>query len=299
MWKLKLESRTAAALGLVCGLVLSTLMVIFFFLEDKPEYSAHRIFQYGFNIRNTGNELLQDIEFAVYAPVKRTANQLLLQLDTTHPYELVSDELGNQVLKFRFDNIAPYETRIVRIKVELAFADNSNPLPNVHPGEFLAPEKYIETDEPLLIKRAHQLQAGPPLATARKAYEWVSGYLEYKGYIEEDRGALSAFQSRQGDCTEYMYLFNAMARINGIPARSVGGYVYSESAVFRARDYHNWSEIFIDGRWMIVDPQKKSFFENPSHYIAMRIISAESTALLGNSHRFAYSADPRLAVSML
>lgn len=300
MWKLKLASRHRTSLGLALGLLLCILFAVGgFFLHDKPEYPIRKVFQYGFNIQNTGNELLNDVEFAVYAPVKRTATQSLLDLNASHPYELVSDSLGNQVLRFRFDRIAPYETRIVRVKVELAFTDVSNHFPDLDPKEFLNRERYIETSEPLLIERAGQLRQDTPLSTARKTYEWVSGYLEYKGYIEEDRGALSAFQSRQGDCTEYMYLFNALARINGIPAKSVGGYVYSENAVFKARDYHNWSEIFIDGKWMIVDPQKRSFFENQSYYIAMRIISEESNSLLGNSHRFAYSADPHLHVSML
>lgn len=299
MWKLKLAGRYRT-LGLGFGLPLCILLVVGgFFLYDRPQYPIRKVFQYGFNVQNTGNELLKDVEFSVYAPVKRTATQLLLDLNASHPYELVSDSLGNQVLKFRFDGIAPYETRIVRIKVEMAFADASNHLPDVDPEEFLIRERYIETSEPLLIEMAGQLRQDSPLSTVRKTYEWVSGYLEYKGYIEEDRGALSAFQSRQGDCTEYMYLFNALARINDIPAKSVGGYVYSESAVFKARDYHNWSEIFIDGKWMIVDSQKKSFFENQSYYIAMRIISEESNSLLGNSHRFAFSINPHLRVSML
>lgn len=280
------------------GLILAAFIAVWFFWYKQPGYPVHKIFQYSFNIQNTGNELLQDVEFSVYSPVKRTATQVLLKLNASHPYELSSDALGNQVLRFKFDRIAPYETRIVRIRAELGFSDLSNRLPDVEPEEFLISEKYIETTEPVLIAEAQQLRQDDRLQTVKKIYEWVSGYLEYKDYIEEDKGALYALRNKQGDCTEYMYLFNALTRINGIPSRSIGGYVYAENATFKARDYHNWTEVFLDGRWRIVDPQKRSFFENQAHYIAMRIISEESSALLGNSHRFAYSSSPRLVVRM-
>jgi transglutaminase-like putative cysteine protease len=299
MWRfrsaLKRHSVILIVLGLASGVGIFT--ILYFLWQGQAEYSERRTFQYSFNIQNTGNELLKDAEFFVYSPVQRTANQSLLNLDTTHPYELLTDALGNRILRFRLDYIAPYETRIVRIRAELGISESSNKVPDIDPRQFLAPEKYIEINEPALIAVANRLKRDSSLETARSIYEWVSGYLEYKEYVEEDKGALYALDSKQGDCTEYMYLFNALARINGIPVRSMGGYVYPENATFKSRDYHNWSEAFIDGKWRIVDPQKKSFLENQSHYIAMRIITEESHPLLGNSHRFAYS-DKALAVKM-
>jgi transglutaminase-like putative cysteine protease len=298
MWNPESVTQRRWALIASFGFLLAIFTAAYFFWFKQPGYPARKTFQYSFKIQNTGNELLKDVEFSVYSPVKRTANQILLSLKVSHPYELASDALNNQVLKFKFNHVAPYETRIVRIKAELGFSDISNKLPGVDADEFLLPEKYIEINEPLLIAEAERLQQDDLLHTTRKIYEWVASYLEYKDYIEEDKGALYALQSRQGDCTEYMYLFTALARINGIPSRSVGGYVYTENATFKSRDYHNWTEVFIGGRWKIVDPQKKSFFENQDHYIAMRIIAEESNALLGNSHRFAYSSSPGLVVSM-
>lgn len=82
-----------------------------------------------------------------------------------------------------------------------------------------------------------------------------------------------------------------------IPARGVGGYVYAEDAVAKAPDYHNWAEVYLDGRWQIIDAQKKVFMQDQQNYIAFRIISSVESGLLGTSHRF-LSTNMRLKVSL-
>lgn len=257
--------------------------------RNTDVYPIRKVIQYSFNIQNTASEVLSDVSFSVYAPVEKTATQKLIKFDASHPYEISKDAFMNQVLTFTFDRIAPYETRIIKIRAELALADASNVFLQIKPGQFLGAEKYIEIQAPELIARAESLKRDNQYDTARAIYDWVSNYLEYKEYIEEDRGALYALDQKQGDCTEYMYLFSALARINGIATRSIGGYVYSGNATLSARDYHNWVEVFMDDKWHIVDPQKRVFMTEQSNYIAMRVISEESTGLLGNSHRFSYS----------
>lgn len=58
---------------------------------------------------------------------------------------------------------------------------------------------------------------------------------------------------RRGDCTEYAYLFATLARIIGIPARTVSGLAYSEepSPGFLL---HAWNEVYVDGSWRAMDP---------------------------------------------
>jgi len=67
--------------------------------------------------------------------------------------------------------------------------------------------------------------------------------------------------------------------------------VYNGNATFKQKDYHNWSEVFVDDTWRIVDSQNKIFMTQLSDFIAMRIITPEADALLKNSHQFAYFSE--------
>lgn len=57
------------------------------------------------------------------------------------------------------------------------------------------------------------------------------------------------YLDRTGLCYDYASLYAAMLRSIGVPAKLVKGYASSDPNV-----YHAWTEIFIDGRWMILDP---------------------------------------------
>jgi hypothetical protein len=88
-----------------------------------------------------------------------------------------------------------------------------------------------------------------------------------------------------------MDLFVALCRANGLPARRVGGYICPESAVLKARDYHNWVELYEDGTWQIADPQNNVLMQNEGDYIAMRIIRASQDNPLGTHNRFRFKGE--------
>ena len=94
-----------------------------------------------------------------------------------------------------------------------------------------------------------------------------------------------------------MYLFVALARALGVPARGVGGFVVDGDAVLKSSNYHNWAEFHADGAWRLADPHRKVFADQRSRYIAMRIIGEQEHGPMGNSHRF-LAEDERLEVRM-
>ncbi len=97
--------------------------------------------------------------------------------------------------------------------------------------------------------------------------------------------------NRQGDCTEFMYLFAALCRAREIPARTIGGFVCTGNAVIKPGDYHNWVEFF-DGRfWRLADPQRKRWLKHGSHYIAMRVIAETPGDPLAGFHRFRFNGE--------
>ena len=68
------------------------------------------------------------------------------------------------------------------------------------------------------------------------------------------------FESKTGYCEYYAGTFTILARLAGIPARIVTGYLggsYNELGnfyTFKQEDAHSWSEVLIDNKWIRYDP---------------------------------------------
>ncbi len=285
------------------NLYLITLCLYFVFFETgvdstdagpvlpETSNSVHREIQYSFTLQNKSNHLLNKAEFWTYAPVKETSTQRCLKLEASRPYELILDDMGNQILYFRFENLPPYATKTITIRANLVFSDKPDHVSVQDVHFFLQAEKYIESNNPEISRFSARFRDSKPLTTAENIFQWVSENINYTGYSRNDRGALYALRNRQGDCTEFMYLFVALCRASNIPARGIGGYVYSGEPILNPSGYHNWAEFYEDGIWRTADPQKKVFMQNSSQYIAMKLIGDSVKNPMGDFHRFRFAGD--------
>jgi len=255
-----------------------------------PEgYRIPRRIQYGFTVQNETGQLVEKGQLWTFAPVKLTATQWCEQVDASHPFRLISDRLGNQVLRITLPGMPPYASRIITIRVKLLLAANPNAVEGEDAGVFLHPGLNIESNDPRLVSLAQSLRKGRGNSSPERFFHWITGNIRYDGYAREDRGALQCLNRKAGDCTEQMYLFAALCRVAGIPARGMAGYVCDGDRILRAADYHNWAEFQKDGVWRIADPQQRTFMANPSRYIAMRVLASgadEETNPLAGYHRF-------------
>lgn len=240
--------------------------------DAAPTYPIERNIRYSYRIRNVSGEFLEKAEFWTYAPVSQTPTQRTLDIRSSSAYDLEIDQLGNQRLRYTLENLPPYSTRTITIHVQLGMSDQPNALPLSDAVNFLETEQYIESDSPIIKSLAMQLRSDKPDETVASSYRWVARNLRDEGYVQNDRGALHAMDTKTGDCTEYMYLLMALNRSNGIPTQGIAGFVVEEDAVLRPRDYHNWTVALIDGLWELVDPHKEVFMNNRSDYVAMRLL---------------------------
>jgi transglutaminase-like putative cysteine protease len=255
----------------------------------KPKSAGYTIaknIQYSYTLQNKTNRVIENTEFWAHAPVKQTAHQRCQDLTANYPFQLNTDHYGNQVLHFTFEKLAPYASRIITIKANLMVSPSANPIAAEPEAADLQPEKYIESDHPAIRRVAAKLQESDAIKTINAVFRWVASHVRYSGYAARDRGALYALEQKKGDCTEYMDLFVALCRANGLPARRIGGYISPRNAVLKARDYHNWGEFYVDGAWQIADPQNNVLMQNQDDYIAMRIIRATGDNPLGAYNRF-------------
>ena len=256
-----------------------------------PEYTLQRTVRYSYTLKNDSAKLLLQASFSTYAPVKLTATQRVDKLEASHPYELIVDDNGNQIMRFQVDNLPPYANEIIRITAQLSLAESPNEQRLNDEANYLTAERYIEKEAPEIQTIAKTINMGNRQAIAKQSYQWAADNVQYFSYIRDDRGALYALKNKKGDCTESMYLFSALARANQVPTRGLGGYRMRENGILHTNDYHNWAEFYENNTWWIADPQNKVFAEKASEYIAMRIIHPASTSPLRNTHRFAYAGE--------
>ena len=257
----------------------------------KKAYSIPRQVQYSFTLSNKTNRLIKKVEFWAYAPVKQTSTQLCDNIKSSHPYQMITDDLGNQVLHFTVNDFPPYATKIIQIKARVLLSDKPVPATVRDIKPYLKAEKYIESDDPGLSNAAEKLNSSSRLKTAENIFHWVAGNVQYAGYIKKNRGALYALSHKKGDCTEFMYLFTALCRAVKIPARCIGGYIAKENSILKPGYYHNWAQFYEDGAWRISDPQNKVFMKEDSNYIAMRIIEQKPDNQMLGFNRFRVQGD--------
>ena len=118
--------------------------------------------------------------------------------------------------------------------------------------------KYLKNEENFQVE-SKQLQeaAASILGTTREEivqdiFDFVTFRLDYKIFLEQDRGAKKALVQGEGDCTEYSELMVALCRARGIPARIQMGLVLKKNGEV---GYHNWVEVFFEQfGWVSFDP---------------------------------------------
>lgn len=78
--------------------------------------------------------------------------------------------------------------------------------------------------------------------------------------------ALTAARLGVASCNGKSRLFVALARLNGLPARLVGGIILENS---RKKTSHQWVEVYINEQWVSFDPTNGHFAKRPSHYLKL------------------------------
>jgi len=264
-----------------------------FNLGAVPEgYGTARQVRYSFSIQNKKDTTCDVADFWIYAPVKQTSIQWCRTIETSHPAELIEDELGNQILHFKLADLAPYSVTLIRIKADLLLAETPQSVPAGDREQFLQPSERIESAHPEITKTARRFRGKSANQKAKQIHVWTVSHVKDTGYIRDNRGALYALEQGTGDCTESAQLFTALARASGIPAKVYGGYICTANTKLYPQEYHNWSEFQDDAKWHLSDPNKQRFDKQQTDYIAMHILTESKTENpMGSFTRFRIRGD--------
>lgn len=73
----------------------------------------------------------------------------------------------------------------------------------------------------------------------------------------------ATFSEKKGICYDYAAFMAGILRSFGIPVKLVTGYC----PTYYGDNYHAWNEVFIDGRWILVDPTYDAAFFQAGHRV--------------------------------
>jgi hypothetical protein len=120
------------------------------------------------------------------------------------------------------------------------------------PARYLAPSVTVQSNDPSIRRTAESIVAGAGSDAERVAriVRWMDANVE-KAPLDVF-SALDVLEKRKAECQGHAYLYSALARAAGIPTRIANGLAYSEQ--LEGFLYHSWTESWVDGRWVAIDP---------------------------------------------
>lgn len=171
----------------------------------------------------------------------RTASTMTVEIRGLDQLELPSDGVQTPIAAGRY-----------RLTVPEPPADGATIDPPPEP-EALRADSFVQSDHPRIRRQAEEIVAEEtdPWRRALRIHEWVYTRLEKEAVVSIP-SAIEVLENRRGDCNEHTVLFTALARAVGLPTRMGIGVVWSGE--LEGFYYHAWPEVYLDGRWIWMDP---------------------------------------------
>jgi transglutaminase-like putative cysteine protease len=129
--------------------------------------------------------------------------------------------------------------------------------------EAVVPEVYLIETEPTRVDDALRALAGGAvgdgLSLAHGLSERVADAIVYApGTTDAETSAAQALARGMGVCQDHAHALIAVARVAGLPARYVSGYLYATADGSLHEAAHAWAEVFVQGLgWVGFDPANR------------------------------------------
>lgn len=130
--------------------------------------------------------------------------------------------------------------------------------------ETVAPEVYLRATAPTradvaLDALARSVEAPDPLALAHALSAAVADAIAYRpGVTHAHTTAAEALALGEGVCQDHAHALIAVARVRGLPARYVSGYLFATEDGTPHEAAHAWAELHVQGLgWVGFDPANR------------------------------------------
>jgi len=220
--------------------------------------------------RNFGPDTLKTLDVYMAIPENLANQELLGTVEFVPPVtDILTDKWGQKVAHFRFNDLGPDKFTDVRMTVSakmyetkfFVFPEKVGKLTDI-PKEIR--DRYLVDDTKFdigctTIRQAVQEAVGietNPYWIARRIQQYCVDKLEYER-VGGWNVAPAVLERGTGSCSEYTFVYIAMCRAAGLPARYAGAIVVRNDDASYDDVFHRWVEVFLPGYgWIPVDPSR-------------------------------------------
>lgn len=232
---------------------------------DSPKKTRIR---FTIKVRCDGPDPIETCDIYLAVPHSDLEHQKILSdvIYIPTPVEFTADNWGQQLAHFRLTDIRPGRTERVSYEVvaeihhavQVIMPERVGSLNRV-PGDikikYTADGSRLMIDDPV-IQRAIADAVGDeanPYWMVRKILAYIGDHIDYERVGGWDT-APNVLSRGTGSCSEYSFVFMAMARGAGIPTRFAAGVVERGDDASMDDVFHRWTEVYLPGYgWVRVD----------------------------------------------
>ena len=120
---------------------------------------------------------------------------------------------------------------------------------------YVLPSRYCESDKLMSFAMSEFGHLAPGYSRVRAIADWVHREITFRpGTSNWTTSAADLLESRHGVCRDFAHLMIALCRALNIPARFCTGIDYGADPDLGPCDFHAYVEVWLGGRWWLVDP---------------------------------------------
>jgi transglutaminase-like putative cysteine protease len=231
--------------------------------EEKEE-----LLDYTNQVRNYGPGLVKDLDIYLAIPENLPNQELLTEIEyTPQPTDFLTDKWGQKVAYYRFQNIEATQFVTVGMKVRAKLfnvryyifpekAGELKDIPQDIKERFLADDTKYSINDPFIQRSTKEAVGEESNAywIARKIFNYVIERISYElagGW----NIAPAVLKRGSGSCSEYAFVYIAMSRAAGLPARYVGCVAVRGDDASVDEVFHRWVEVYLPNYgWIPLDP---------------------------------------------
>jgi DNA-binding beta-propeller fold protein YncE len=240
---------------------------------DDPQISVSKdvvseTMDYSHLVNNYGPGVLLNLDIYLAIP-ESSPHQTITQQPVFAPdkYEIIADKWGQKVAKLHRNTVKPGETVSLSYKTTVDIFDYQfifrpekvgqlKDIPKDIKDKYLVDDAKFALQSPV-VKDAVKSAVGNETNAywiMRKIFRYVINHIDY----ELSGGwniAPAVLESGKGSCSEYSFVFIAMCRAAGLPARYSGAITQRGDLASEDDTFHRWCEIYLPNiGWIPVDP---------------------------------------------
>lgn len=218
-------------------------------------------------VMNLGPGTVNTLDVFIAEPKTRDTQEILDVTYVIEPSRILKDRWDQEVARFSAENLKPGAVfkPVIRVRAKIydvtyhIFPERVgtlDELPADIKKKYLVDGSKIRITDPYIQSSAQRAvgQTKNPYWIARNIFDYIRERMVYER-VGGWNVAPTVLRRGSGSCSEYTFVYIAMCRAAGLPARYAGALVVRGDDASSDYVYHRWVEVYLPGYgWIPVDP---------------------------------------------